>query len=120
MLKGDRCRQGKALGRGTLGLPKGALKLDESQAAAAAGQISLAHAYQDLFRARGLVAAQVLLTLGDTEERRRYLNARQTIDTLSLLSEKTKGNLTPAEAAFLQNSGLLANSIPFVAACTLL
>ena len=71
-----------AFGRGALGLPKGPLKLDESQAAAAAGQISLAHAYQDLFRARGLVAAQVLLTLGDTEERRRYLNARSTVETL--------------------------------------
>ena len=71
-----------AFGRGALGLPKGPLKLDESQAAAACGQISLAHAYQDLFRARGLVAAQVLLTLGDTEERRRYLNARSTVETL--------------------------------------
>ena len=71
-----------ALGRGTLGLPKGSLKLDESQAAAAAGQISLAHAYQELFRARGLAAAQILLTLGDTEERRRYLNARSTVETL--------------------------------------
>lgn len=71
-----------ALGRGMLGLPKGPLKLEESQAAAAAGQISLAHAYQELFRTRGLAAAQVLLTLGDTEERRRYLNARNTIETL--------------------------------------
>ncbi|MEZ5924745.1 MAG: glutamate 5-kinase [Hyphomicrobiaceae bacterium] len=71
-----------ALGRGALGLPKGALELEESQAAAAAGQISLAAAYQDVFRARGLAAAQVLLTLGDTEERRRYLNARSTIATL--------------------------------------
>ena len=71
-----------ALGRGSLGLPKGPLKLEESQAAAAAGQISLAHAYQSLFLARGLTAAQILLTLGDTEERRRYLNARSTIETL--------------------------------------
>jgi glutamate 5-kinase len=71
-----------ALGRHTLKLPKGALELEQSQAAAAVGQISLAHAYQDMCRARGLVAAQVLLTLGDTEERRRYLNARHTIETL--------------------------------------
>jgi len=71
-----------ALGRGALLLPKGPLKLEDSQAAAAVGQISLAHAYQDLFRARGLAAAQILLTLGDTEERRRYLNARSTIETL--------------------------------------
>ena len=71
-----------ALGRNALKLPKGALKLEDSQAAAAVGQIHLAHAYEDAFRARGLVAAQVLLTLGDTEERRRYLNARSTMTTL--------------------------------------
>ena len=71
-----------ALGRHTLKLPKGPLELEQSQAAAAVGQISLAHAYQEMFGARGLVAAQVLMTLGDTEERRRYLNARHTIETL--------------------------------------
>ena len=71
-----------ALGRNALNLPKGALKLEDSQAAAAVGQIDLAHAEEEAFRARGLVAAQVLLTLGDTEERRRYLNARSTMTTL--------------------------------------
>ena len=71
-----------ALGRHVLRLPKGALALEQSQAAAAVGQISLSSAYQDVFQARGLTAAQVLLTLGDTEERRRYLNARRTMDTL--------------------------------------
>jgi len=71
-----------ALGRNVLKLPRGALKLEDSQAAAAVGQIDLAHAYEDAFRARGLVAAQVLLTLTDTEERRRYLNARNTMTTL--------------------------------------
>jgi glutamate 5-kinase len=71
-----------ALGRNVLKLPKGGLKLEDSQAAAAVGQIDLAHAYEDVFRARGIVAAQVLLTLGDTEERRRYLNARSTVTTL--------------------------------------
>jgi glutamate 5-kinase len=65
-----------ALGRNVLKLPKGALKLEDSQAAAAVGQIALA---------RELVAAQVLLTLGDTEERRRYLNARNTVTTLLTL-----------------------------------
>ncbi len=74
-----------ALGRHKLGLPKGSLELEQSQAAAAVGQISLAHAYQELANARGLTAAQILLTLGDTEERRRYLNARQTIDVLLAL-----------------------------------
>jgi glutamate 5-kinase len=71
-----------ALGRHVMGLPKGALELEQSQAAAAVGQISLASAWQDTLRTRGLTAAQVLLTLGDTEERRRYLNARRTMDTL--------------------------------------
>ena len=71
-----------ALGRTVLGLPKGPLKLEDSQASAAVGQIHLAHAYESAFRARGIAAAQVLLTLGDTEERRRYLNARSTISTL--------------------------------------
>ena len=71
-----------AVGRHILGLPRGMLELEKSQAAAAVGQISLAHAYQDVFRQRGMQTAQVLLTLGDTEERRRYLNARRTIDTL--------------------------------------
>src|SRR5215831_13936944 len=75
-----------ALGRHVLGFARGTLELEKSQAAAAVGQISLAGAYQAVFKARGLAAAQILLTLGDTEERRRYLNARQTIDTL--LSER--------------------------------
>jgi glutamate 5-kinase len=74
-----------ALGRHALGLPKGGLQLEQSQAAASVGQISLAAAYQAMCAARGLTAAQILLTLGDTEERRRYLNARQTIETLLAL-----------------------------------
>jgi glutamate 5-kinase len=71
-----------ALGRHVLGFASGALELEKSQAAAAVGQISLAGAYQAVLKAHGLTAAQILLTLGDTEERRRYLNARQTIATL--------------------------------------
>jgi glutamate 5-kinase len=71
-----------ALGRYKLGLPKGPLELEQSQAAAAVGQISLAHAYQELAASSGLTAAQILLTLGDTEQRRRYLNARHTLETL--------------------------------------
>jgi glutamate 5-kinase len=71
-----------ALGRHVLGFRDGVLELEKSQAAAAVGQISLASAYQAVFQARSLTTAQILLTLGDTEERRRYLNARQTIDTL--------------------------------------
>ncbi|WP_295556989.1 glutamate 5-kinase [uncultured Hyphomicrobium sp.] len=71
-----------ALGRHKLGLPKGPLELEQSQAAAAVGQISLAHAYQELAARSGLTVAQILLTLGDTEQRQRYLNARHTIETL--------------------------------------
>ncbi|MFM7627527.1 MAG: glutamate 5-kinase, partial [Gammaproteobacteria bacterium] len=71
-----------ALGRRHLGLPRGALRLEESQAAAAVGQIRLAHAYKELLEAEGVPVAQVLLTLEDSEQRRRYLNARATLTTL--------------------------------------
>lgn len=71
-----------ALGRTILGLGKRALKLEESQAAAAVGQIALAGAWSDALGSHGLKSGQILLTLGDTEERRRYLNARATISTL--------------------------------------
>ncbi|HEY6983766.1 glutamate 5-kinase [Reyranella sp.] len=70
------------LGRTSLELPSGPLKLEESQAAAATGQIRLAHAYQAALARHGITVAQVLLTLDDSEERRRYLNARQTMATL--------------------------------------
>jgi glutamate 5-kinase len=71
-----------ALGRAVLHLPGGALKLEEAQAAAAVGQIELARAWTASLDAHHIKAGQVLLTLGDTEERRRYLNARSTIDKL--------------------------------------
>jgi len=71
-----------ALGRGLLGLKSGALKLEESQASAAAGQVSLSKAYHDALMVHGLQSGQILVTLSDTEERRRYLNARATIETL--------------------------------------
>jgi glutamate 5-kinase len=70
------------LGRTYLRLPAGPLKLEESQASAATGQIQLAHAYQESLARHGITVAQVLLTLDDSEERRRYLNARQTMGTL--------------------------------------
>src|SRR6202167_5274507 len=71
-----------ALGRAVLKLPSGPLKLEDSQAAAAVGQIALARTWSEALSRYGIVAGQVLVTLGDTEERRRYLNARSTIDTL--------------------------------------
>ncbi|WP_275787416.1 glutamate 5-kinase [Pararhizobium gei] len=71
-----------ALGRSVLDLASGALKLEESQAAAAVGQIALARAWSESLSRDDIVAGQILLTLGDTEERRRYLNARATISQL--------------------------------------
>src|SRR4051812_29515206 len=71
-----------ALGRSVLKLPKGALKLEDSQAAAAVGQIALARTWAQVLDKHGITAGQVLVTLGDTEERRRYLNARSTIAKL--------------------------------------
>jgi glutamate 5-kinase len=71
-----------ALGRAILKLPKGALRLEDSQAAAAVGQIALARTWSEALGRHGIGAGQVLVTLGDTEERRRYLNARNTIARL--------------------------------------
>jgi len=71
-----------ALARAVLKLPAGPLKLEDSQAAAAVGQIALARRWSEVLSHHGIVAGQVLVTLGDTEERRRYLNARSTIDKL--------------------------------------
>ena len=72
-----------AVGRRHLGLTHQRLKLEEKQAAAATGQIRLAHAYQETLARHGITVAQVLLTIEDTEARRRHLNARSTL--LSLL-----------------------------------
>ena len=71
-----------ALGRAVLKLPKGPLKLEDSQGAAAVGQIALARTWAEALSRHGITAGQVLVTLQDTEERRRYLNARSTIERL--------------------------------------
>ena len=71
-----------ALGRSVLAMPSGALKLEESQACAAVGQIALARYWAESLSRHEIVAGQILLTLGDTEERRRYLNARATLQQL--------------------------------------
>ncbi len=71
-----------ALGRTVLKLPAGPLELEDSQAAAAVGQIALARTWTEALSRHGMTAGQILVTLGDTEERRRYLNARSTIDKL--------------------------------------
>jgi glutamate 5-kinase len=71
-----------ALGRRVLGLPEAALPLEQSQAAAAVGQIRLAQAYEEVLAPHGITTAQVLVTLEDSENRRRYLNSRRTLGTL--------------------------------------
>jgi glutamate 5-kinase len=71
-----------ALARRTLGLTQARLRLEEKQAAASVGQIRLAQAWTEVLSAQHLTAAQLLLTLDDTEDRRRYLNARATLTTL--------------------------------------
>lgn len=71
-----------ALGRGVLGLGLGPLALEESQAAAAVGQIQLARAYQEVLGPHGITTAQVLVTLEDSVNRKRYLNSRATLSTL--------------------------------------
>lgn len=109
-----------ALGRHALKLPKGPLELEQSQAAAAVGQISLAHAYQELAAARGLTAAQVLLTLGDTEERQRYLNARNTIEVLLALKAipvvNENDTVATAEIRYGDNDRLSARVASMVSA----
>ena len=71
-----------ALGRGVLKLPTGAIPLEQSQAAAAVGQIKLARSYEEALAKHDIPAAQVLVTLEDSTNRRRYLNARATLETL--------------------------------------
>ena len=71
-----------ALGRKVLGLPDGVLTLEQSQAAAAVGQIRLARAYEEVLAPHGIKTGQILVTLEDTEDRRRYLNSRATMETL--------------------------------------
>lgn len=75
-----------ALGRRRMGLPKRALTLPEKQAAAAAGQSLLMRAWEEAFEPHGAACAQVLLTRDDTEVRRRWLNARATVETLLALN----------------------------------
>ncbi|MGJ8624427.1 MAG: glutamate 5-kinase [Yoonia sp.] len=71
-----------ALGRGILGLPMTSLALEQSQAAAAVGQIRLARAYEEALNPHKIIAGQVLVTLEDSQDRRRYLNSRATMETM--------------------------------------
>ncbi|MGB8602425.1 MAG: glutamate 5-kinase [Rhizomicrobium sp.] len=109
-----------ALGRRVLGLKEGVLRLEESQAAAAAGQVRLAGAYAEMFRAENFAAAQVLLTLEDTEERRRYLNARATLKTLLSLRAvpviNENDTVATAEIRFGDNDRLSARVASMIGA----
>src|SRR5947209_2177211 len=101
-----------AVGRRHLGLRGRALRLEEKQAAAATGQIRLAHAYQEALARHHLTVAQILLTLDDTEERRRHLNARATFAQLLSLGAVPVVNendtIATAEIRFGDNDRLAA------------
>jgi glutamate 5-kinase len=113
-----------AVGRRHLGFPAGPLKLEEKQAAAACGQVRLAHAYQEALAAHQVTAAQILLTIDDTEERRRYLNARNTINTLLTASAvpiiNENDTVATAEIRFGDNDRLAARVAAMMSADTLL
>ena len=109
-----------ALGRRHLGLSSGKLRLEESQAAAAVGQIRLAHAYKELLEVHDITVAQILLTLGDTELRRRYLNARGTLNTLLALGSvpviNENDTVATAEIRYGDNDRLAARVAQMVSA----
>jgi len=113
-----------ALGRLNLGLPpRPRMKLEQKQAAAAVGQIRLAHGWQESLARHGLSTAQLLLTLDDSEERRRYLNARATLATLLALRAvpviNENDTVATAEIRFGDNDRLAARVAEMVAADTL-
>ena len=112
-----------ALGRARLKLGSG-LRLDEKQAASAAGQAALAHAWETAFAAHDLPVAQILLTLEDTEDRRRYLNARSTFRTLLDLGAVPVVNendtVATSEIRYGDNDRLAAHAAQLVEADTLL
>jgi len=112
-----------AVGRRHLGIPARALRLEEKQAAAATGQARLVHAFQESLGRHGLTVAQVLLTLGDTEERRRHLNARSTLETLLRLGVvpviNENDTVATEEIRFGDNDRLAARVAQMITADTL-
>ena len=112
-----------AVGRRHLGLTGRTLRLEEKQAAAATGQIRLAHAYQETLARHGITVAQVLLTLDDTEERRRHLNARSTLGTLLKLGTvpviNENDTVATSEIRFGDNDRLAARVAAMISADTL-
>jgi glutamate 5-kinase len=101
-----------AIGRRHLGLRGRVLRLEEKQAAAATGQIRLAHAYQESLARHGVTVAQILLTPDDTESRRRHLNARATFAQLLALGAipvvNENDTIATAEIRFGDNDRLAA------------
>jgi glutamate 5-kinase len=112
-----------AVGRRHLGLATGTLRLEEKQASAATGQIRLAHAYQETLARHHITVAQILLTLGDTEERRRHLNARSTLSTLLKMGAvpviNENDTVATAEIRFGDNDRLAARVAAMISADTL-
>jgi glutamate 5-kinase len=112
-----------ALGRRHLKLPAKALRLDEKQAAAATGQIRLAHAWQETLARHDITVAQVLLTVDDTENRRRWVNARNTLETLLRLRAvpviNENDTVATQEIRYGDNDRLAARVAQMIAADTL-
>jgi glutamate 5-kinase len=112
-----------AIGRRHLKLTSKALRLDEKQAAAATGQIRLAHAWQEALARHDITVAQLLLTIDDTENRRRWVNARNTMDTLIRLGAvpviNENDTVATAEIRFGDNDRLAARVAQMIAADTL-
>ena len=113
-----------AVGRHHLGLTQKTIRLEEKQAAAASGQIQLAHAYQEALARHDISVAQILLTLSDTEERRRHLNARSTIAQLLTLGAVPVVNendtVATTEIRFGDNDRLAARVAAMISADTLI
>ena len=111
-----------AIGRGPLGMTGRKLRLEEKQAAAAAGQMRLTQAYQTSLDRHGITVAQVLVTLDDTEDRRRYINARNTLDTLLKLRAipvvNENDSVATAEIRFGDNDRLAARVTQMISADT--
>ena len=111
-----------AIGRGPLGMTGRKLRLEEKQAAAAAGQMRLTQAYQTSLDRHGITVAQVLVTLDDTEDRRRYLNARNTLETLLKLRAipviNENDSVATAEIRFGDNDRLAARVTQMISADT--
>jgi glutamate 5-kinase len=111
-----------AIGRGPLGMVGRKLRLEEKQAAAATGQMRLTQAYQNSLDRHGITVAQVLVTLDDTENRRRYINARNTLDTLLRLRAvpviNENDSVATAEIRFGDNDRLAARVAQMISADT--